>query len=134
MNDKKMEVSLLDQFAMAALAGGLEQGEPHHSGIGFKWHEEAIADRAYQIAGAMLRLSLGGRAEVPPRAEQAPSPARAAMTIPEFCEASGGISRAHFHKLVNDGNGPRLMKVGRRTLITAEAAAEWRRQMEGRNG
>jgi len=28
--------------------------------------------------------------------------------------------------------GPRLMKVGRRTLISVEAAADWRRDMEAK--
>jgi len=49
--------------------------------------------------------------------------------IPKFCEANK-ISRAFFYKLVKEGNGPRLMKVGRRTLITKEASADWRRRME----
>jgi len=52
------------------------------------------------------------------------------FTIPEFCSTHGDISRQFLHKLIKDGKGPRLMKVGRRTLITAEAAADWRKQME----
>jgi hypothetical protein len=51
-------------------------------------------------------------------------------TVPEFCEAHGGISKVFFYQLLKEGKGPRLMKVGRRTLVTAEAAAEWRRLME----
>jgi hypothetical protein len=51
-------------------------------------------------------------------------------TIPTFCADHGGISKSYFHKLVNEGKGPRLMKIGRRTLISAEAAADWRAQME----
>ena len=31
---------------------------------------------------------------------------------------------------MKDGRGPRMMKLGRRTLISAEAAADWRRQIE----
>lgn len=54
----------------------------------------------------------------------------AAYTVQEFCQAHGGFSRPFFYSLVKQGKGPRLMKVGRRTLITAEAAAEWRAQME----
>lgn len=53
-------------------------------------------------------------------------------TIPNFCADHGNISRSFFHKLVNEGNGPRLMKIGRRTLISAEAAAEWRSRMEAK--
>ena len=52
------------------------------------------------------------------------------LTIPEFCAGHGNISKSFFHKLVNEGKGPRLMKVGRRTLISIEAAAAWRAQME----
>lgn len=51
-------------------------------------------------------------------------------TVTEFCAEHGGISRVLFYKLQKEGRGPRLMKVGRRTLISAEAAADWRRQME----
>lgn len=53
-------------------------------------------------------------------------------TVDEFCAAHGEISRAFFYKLVKQGKGPRLMKCGNRTLITAEAAAEWRTEMERR--
>ena len=52
-----------------------------------------------------------------------------AFSIPEFC-CRHGISRAHFYNLSKSGQGPALMRVGRRTLISAEAAAEWRRRME----
>lgn len=122
MSDKNSLTSLRDQFAIAALASGLGQGAP-----------EQIADRAYQIADAMVRRSKSlPKAEAAPMA--APAAPRAAMTIEEFCEASGGISKSYFHKLVNEGSGPRLMKVGRRTFVTAESAAEWRRAQEGRNG
>lgn len=56
--------------------------------------------------------------------------ATAAYTVQEFCAAHGGFSRPFFYSLLKQGKGPRLMKVGRRTLITAEAAAEWRQRME----
>lgn len=46
-----------------------------------------------------------------------------------FCE-SNKIGRAFFYQLQKSGNGPRIMKVGRRTLITPEAVAEWRKKME----
>ncbi|WP_342114578.1 hypothetical protein [Pseudoduganella sp. OTU4001] len=49
----------------------------------------------------------------------------------EFCEAHR-ISRSSLFKLWREGDGPRIMKVGRRTLISAEAAAEWRKLMESR--
>lgn len=55
--------------------------------------------------------------------------ARPASTVPQFC-GDHNISRTHFYQLVKDGRGPRRMKVGRRVLISAEAAADWRREME----
>ena len=57
-----------------------------------------------------------------------PTP-RLALSIPEFCEAHG-ISEGFFYKLKKQGEGPREMKVGTRTLITFESAAEWRRARE----
>lgn len=51
------------------------------------------------------------------------------FSIQLFCH-SHGISRATFYNLVKKRLAPRLMKVGKRTLISAEAAAEWRVQME----
>ena len=54
---------------------------------------------------------------------------RIANHVNGFCREHG-ISRAHFYNLLKRGDGPAIMKVGRRTLISAEAAAEWRRQME----
>jgi excisionase family DNA binding protein len=55
--------------------------------------------------------------------------ATAAYSIAEFCRAHA-VSRAFVYALVKRGDGPAVMKVGRRTLISAEAAAEWRRRME----
>jgi predicted DNA-binding transcriptional regulator AlpA len=52
-----------------------------------------------------------------------------ALSIPEFCQAHG-ISEGFFYKLKKQGEGPREMKVGARTLITFESAAEWRRARE----
>lgn len=52
-----------------------------------------------------------------------------AFTIAEFCTAHR-ISRTHLHNLMRTGRGPRVMKLGRRVLIAAEAAADWRRQLE----
>lgn len=50
-------------------------------------------------------------------------------TIPDFCTAHN-ISRTHLYELIKAGKGPRLMKLGRRVLISAEAAAEWRKRIE----
>lgn len=54
---------------------------------------------------------------------------RPASTVAQFCD-DYCISRTHFYQLIKDGKGPDLMKLGRRTLISAEAAARWRKQIE----
>jgi hypothetical protein len=54
-------------------------------------------------------------------------------TIPEFCFYES-ISRALLYKLWRLGKGPRKYKIGRRTLITAEAAREWRAHLEKISG
>jgi hypothetical protein len=64
------------------------------------------------------------------REDRLPPELHPVFSVPEFCFAHGKISRAFFYKLVKQGLGPRLLKVGHRTLITAEAAAEWRNEME----
>ncbi len=53
----------------------------------------------------------------------------ATYSVADFCREHS-ISRAFFYKLLLEGCGPRVMKVGRRTLISREAAEEWRRRME----
>lgn len=58
---------------------------------------------------------------------------RVATHVDAFCR-DHGISRAHFYNLLKRGDGPAVMKVGRRTLISAEAATEWRRRMEALAG
>jgi predicted DNA-binding transcriptional regulator AlpA len=58
-----------------------------------------------------------------------PQTPRLALSIPEFCKAHG-ISEGFFYKLKKQGEGPREMKVGARTLISFESAAEWRRARE----
>ena len=70
-------------------------------------------------------------AEIPHqvRCRLAATTPRLALSIPEFCEAHG-ISEGFFYKLKKQGEGPREMKVGARTLITFESAAEWRRERE----
>lgn len=50
-------------------------------------------------------------------------------SIAQFCDAHD-ISRSFFHLLRTRGQAPDLMCVGRRLLITKEAAAEWRQRME----
>jgi hypothetical protein len=50
-------------------------------------------------------------------------------TVPEFC-LQHRISRSLLYKLLQEGKGPRIMKAGKRTLITNEAAEAWRRRLE----
>lgn len=54
----------------------------------------------------------------------------ATFSVAEFCREHG-ISRGLFYSLLREGRGPRVIKAGRRTLISREAAADWRRRMEG---
>ena len=56
------------------------------------------------------------------------SNSKAAQSIPAFCE-DNGIGRTLTYDEIRSGR-LRSMKVGKRRLITAEAAAEWRRVME----
>ncbi len=57
----------------------------------------------------------------------------ATYSIAEFCREHG-ISRGLFYNLQRGGRGPRVMKVGSRTLISREAVEEWRRRMETGRG
>ena len=56
-------------------------------------------------------------------------PVKPIYSVSEFA-CQHGISRALFYKLLQAGQGPRIIKVGKRTLITNEAAEEWRRSRE----
>lgn len=51
------------------------------------------------------------------------------LTIAEFCRVHR-ICRATFYKMVRRGEVPRIIRVGRRVLISAEAVKEWRRERE----
>ena len=57
------------------------------------------------------------------------APERAAAGVSEFCEQHG-ISRAMLYGLWRAGKGPVFFKAGKRTLISREAAEDWRRRME----
>jgi predicted DNA-binding transcriptional regulator AlpA len=52
-----------------------------------------------------------------------------AQSITEFCRRHG-LCRATFYHLKKRDEAPAVMKVGSRVLVTAEAAAAWRRKME----
>jgi hypothetical protein len=53
-----------------------------------------------------------------------------AMSIRQFCALHGGISEDLFYKMQREGWGPATMKVGSRTLVSAESAARWRAERE----
>ena len=53
-----------------------------------------------------------------------------AFSIAIFCKHYG-ISRALFYKLQSQGKAPRTFNLGRRVLISKEAAQEWLRAMDG---
>lgn len=48
-----------------------------------------------------------------------------AYSIKEFCYHHD-ISRSKFYDLLKNGLAPKMMQIGRRRLISAEAAKEWR--------
>lgn len=52
-----------------------------------------------------------------------------AYDIRDFCDYHK-ISKSHFYNLLKKNLAPKMMSVGRRKLISEEAAAEWRRAME----
>jgi predicted DNA-binding transcriptional regulator AlpA len=52
-----------------------------------------------------------------------------AVSIDAFCKAHS-ISRATFYNLMKRGKAPKTLVVGRRRLVSDEAAVEWRRSME----
>jgi hypothetical protein len=54
-----------------------------------------------------------------------------AFSIVEFCR-SHGFSRATFYNLTAAGEGPELLRVRGRVLISAEAAARWRKRHTAR--
>lgn len=51
------------------------------------------------------------------------------LSIKDFC-ARYRISRNCLYNLWSCGEGPAVMRVGRRRLISVEAAAEWRKHAE----
>jgi hypothetical protein len=54
---------------------------------------------------------------------------RDAYSIVEFCRRNG-FSVSFHHKLQRQGIGPKLMRLGARTLVTVEASDTWRRERE----
>ena len=60
-------------------------------------------------------------------------PAIAAYTVDEFCKAHR-LGRSKLYQLWAGGDGPRMMRVGTKILISVEAAADWRREREAAAG
>ena len=54
---------------------------------------------------------------------------RTVLSIAELCDEMG-ISKSFFYKLQAKGRGPTTVKLGRRTLITREAATAWINQFQ----
>lgn len=52
-------------------------------------------------------------------------------TVQQFCDAHQ-LGRNLFYKMLAEGTGPAVMKVGRRTLISRQSAQEWREMVEQR--
>jgi predicted DNA-binding transcriptional regulator AlpA len=71
----------------------------------------------------------GGDVSVTANSAAIQSDSRDAYSIPEFA-ARHGLSRSHLYEVIKAGDGPSIMKVGRRSLISREAAAAWRKHME----
>ena len=61
--------------------------------------------------------------------DHSPARSRAAYTIQEFCDAHR-ISRGALYQLWARGQGPRWLNVGKKRLISVEAAAGWRAERE----
>jgi hypothetical protein len=54
---------------------------------------------------------------------------RDAYGVAEFCERNG-ISKGFLYGAWRRGRGPRFMRLGDRRIITREAGADWRRELE----
>ncbi len=50
-------------------------------------------------------------------------------TVKQFTQAYN-LSRSTVYRMWRDGRGPRVLRVGRKVLISVEAAEEWVRAME----
>ena len=57
------------------------------------------------------------------------APDRGAYSVRAFCQAHN-IGRSMVYREIKSGR-LRIMKVGKRTLVSVESAAEWRNLMEG---
>lgn len=58
-----------------------------------------------------------------------PAAEPAMYNVKAFCLSHGGINVSTLYRMWAEGRGPRYVKVGKRTLIPAEAAREWRAEL-----
>lgn len=56
------------------------------------------------------------------------SPTIAALSVADAA-ASAGVSRALLYQLIKDGRGPRVTKIGHRSVITIEDRDAWLRNL-----
>jgi predicted DNA-binding transcriptional regulator AlpA len=54
---------------------------------------------------------------------------RAAYSIMEFCHAYG-LGRSTFYRMQAAGLAPRTLAIGRRRIVTKEAATDWCHRLE----
>jgi hypothetical protein len=100
-----------------------------------KAEDDVIVERRYGPPHDTKLPKPGSRKPLPDKHGEKAAPIRgppmerAAYSIDEFAEADG-LSVAMYFKLRNLGLGPDEMRVGRRRLISFEAAERWRRQRE----
>jgi predicted DNA-binding transcriptional regulator AlpA len=99
---------------------------------------QQLTDLARKLATLTVRLDAYEKAANSRPAEVAPSAAvqqqlkKTILSIDEFCKRNG-MSRTTFYTLGHAGQGPRLMKVGRKVWITVESEQDWRRKVEGQS-
>jgi hypothetical protein len=77
---------------------------------------------AVEIEPLPPKKAAASPSRVPPKARGPPA---GAYTIRQFC-AAHSISEAFFYVLRARGEGPRMMRLGRRRLISLEEARRWR--------
>jgi hypothetical protein len=90
---------------------------------------KVVAERIARSVGRSCNDNRGHSSRAPPADDEADKAGALAMSIAEFCRRHN-ISPSFYFKLQQLEIGPRTMKVGGRTLISREAAADWRHDRE----
>jgi predicted DNA-binding transcriptional regulator AlpA len=101
-------------------------GSPPASNVEILDGRVVIVDEPNEIEPTRLLDSTAALGPPTPRA-RGPPPPFGAYTIPDFC-AAHGLGVTHFYALMKQGLAPRTILIGRRRLVSIEAAAEWRRE------